>query len=131
MKSSLRVLVADDAPLVREGLRMLLELRGDIQVIGEAANGLIAVHLAKDLLPDIVLMDLNMPIMDGYEAAREMRRCGLPCVVIALSIEDDAVSRARAQAAGMIGLAPKSGPMGKLGELLHHVHHQEMVPHAI
>ena len=130
MKSSLRVLIADDVPVVREGLRMLLELKGDIQVIGEAANGLVAVQLAKDLLPDIVLMDLNMPVMDGYEAAREMRRCGLPCAVIALSIEDDAVSRARAQAAGMVGLALKAGPIAKLGELVHRFHHQG-VAHAI
>lgn len=122
VKSRLRVLIAEDAPVVREGLRTLLELGGDIEVIGEAADGLIAVQLAGALLPDLVVMDLNMPVMDGYEAAREMRRCGLDCAVPALSVKDDAVSRARAQAAGMVGLAPKAGPVAKLVEPVHRFH---------
>lgn len=120
MQPSLSVLIADDTPTVREALKTVLELQGDIRVIGEADNGLMAVQLASQLGPDVVLMDLNMPVMDGYEAARQMRRIGLPCAIVALSVEDDAASRAKAEMAGIVALAPKGGSVRGLGALIHH-----------
>jgi DNA-binding NarL/FixJ family response regulator len=68
----IRVLLADDQALVRGGFRSLLDARDDIEVVGEAANGHEAVSLAKTLVPDVVLMDIRMPDLDGLEATREI-----------------------------------------------------------
>ena len=68
----IRVLVADDQALVRGGFRSLLDARDDIEVVGEAANGHEAVSLAKMLVPDVVLMDIRMPELDGLEATRQI-----------------------------------------------------------
>jgi DNA-binding NarL/FixJ family response regulator len=68
----IRVLVADDQTLVRGGFRALLDARDDIEVVGEAANGREAVSLAKRLVPDVVLMDIRMPDLDGLEATRQI-----------------------------------------------------------
>src|SRR5215212_2368284 len=66
----IRVMIVDDHAVVRQGLRSFLELQGDIEVVGEAADGAEAVAQAKELLPDVILMDLVMPTMDGVEATR-------------------------------------------------------------
>ena len=67
---SIRVLIADDQDLVRTGLRMILDAQSDIEVVGEAANGQQAVELALNLLPDVCLLDIRMPVLDGIEATR-------------------------------------------------------------
>jgi len=69
---SLRVLIVDDQALVRTGFRMILEAEGDIDVVGEAANGLEAVEETRRLQPDVVLMDVRMPELDGIEATRRL-----------------------------------------------------------
>jgi DNA-binding NarL/FixJ family response regulator len=68
----IRVLVADDQPLVRSGFRMILEERDDLELVGEAQNGEEAVELAKELDPDVILMDVRMPSLDGVEATRRL-----------------------------------------------------------
>ncbi len=89
----IRVLIVDDHQMVREGLRTFLELHAGVTVAGEAAGGAQAVELARRLAPDVVLMDLVMPGMDGIEATRQIRALGLPTRVIALTsfAEDDKV----------------------------------------
>lgn len=89
---SVRLVIADDQELVRTGFRMILSLAGDIEVIGEASNGLEAVTLARTLEPDVVLMDVRMPELDGISAAREIvarSRDGLPRVLMLTTFDLD------------------------------------------
>lgn len=87
------VVIVDDHPIVRQGLRTLLELQDDIRVSGEAVNGKTAVELAARLSPDVILMDLVMPEMDGIEATRQICALKPSPRVIALTsfVEDDKV----------------------------------------
>jgi DNA-binding NarL/FixJ family response regulator/class 3 adenylate cyclase len=71
-RTAIRVLIADDQALVRGGFRMILEAESDIEVVGEADDGLIALELAEALAPDVVLMDIRMPVLDGLEATRRL-----------------------------------------------------------
>ena len=77
----IRVLVADDQALVRGGLRMILEAQDDIEVVAEAEDGAQAVALTRELQPDVVLMDVRMPILDGIAATRQIVGGGLPAHV--------------------------------------------------
>ncbi len=87
------VLIVDDHAIVRQGLRTFLELHDDIHIAGEAANGRMAVEMVSQLKPDVVLMDLVMPEMDGIAATREISALGLPVRVIALTsfIQDEMI----------------------------------------
>jgi DNA-binding NarL/FixJ family response regulator len=86
MKKPVRVLIADDHQVVREGLQMILaDSDGEIVVVGEASDGDDAVRLAASLKPDVVLMDLSMPRVDGLEATRRMRDAGLESRVLILT----------------------------------------------
>ena len=69
---SIKIIIADDHAIMRRGLRLLIEKQSDMEVIGEAENGRAAVHLANELKPDIVIMDVTMPDLNGIEAARQM-----------------------------------------------------------
>ncbi len=91
--AKIRVLIADDHALVRQGLRTFLELHDEIEVVGEATNGLEAVEQARHLQPDVVLMDLVMPKLDGSEALRQIRALNLNTQVLVLTsfTEDDKV----------------------------------------
>lgn len=101
----IRVLIADDQHLVRGGFRMILEAEDDLTVVGEAATGAEAVDLARRASPDVVLMDVQMPVMDGLAATREIARtAGGPSVVILTTFDrDDYVFEAlRSGAAGFL-----------------------------
>lgn len=86
---TIRIVVADDQALFREGLRRLLDAQRDFTVVGEAANGQEAVEQVKALRPDVVLMDLRMPILDGVAATRQICDAALETRVIALTTFDD------------------------------------------
>jgi pilus assembly protein CpaE len=95
-----RVLIVDDTPQVRHDLHQLLELIGDIEVVAEAANGQEAVCLATELSPDAIVMDLEMPRMDGYDATRQIKNETPDSRVIILSVHAGLEERSRAQAVG-------------------------------
>lgn len=81
----IRVLIADDHPVVRQGLRTFLGVQEDIDVVGEAADGAEAVSRAESLTPDVILLDLNMPDVDGLTALRELRERGVTARVLVLT----------------------------------------------
>jgi two-component system, NarL family, response regulator NreC len=110
----IRVLLVDDQAVVRRGLRVLFHLEPDLEVVGEASTGSEALALAQTLSPDVVLMDLAMPEMDGIAATAALRRVVPQSVVVILSIHDDVQTRARAQAAGAVAFVEKRGATDNL-----------------
>jgi DNA-binding NarL/FixJ family response regulator len=99
---------------VRQDLCTFLSLTGNIDIVGEARDGLAAVRLAETLHPQVILMDLEMPIMDGYEAARQIKALQRSCQVIALSIHASEAERQQALQAGMTELIAKGAPLEML-----------------
>jgi two-component system, NarL family, response regulator LiaR len=110
----IRILLVDDHAVVRQGLRMFLGLDPDFEIVGEAANGAKALDLARQLQPDVVLMDLLMPVMDGIAATEAIRRELPDTEVIALTsvLEDEKV--VGAVRAGAIGYLLKDSEPGEL-----------------
>jgi DNA-binding NarL/FixJ family response regulator len=86
---SVRILIADDHAVVRQGLRALIESRTDMSVVGEAANGRVAVQMARDLSPHVVVMDVTMPDMNGVEATRQVVKGVKGVKVVALSMHSE------------------------------------------
>ena len=86
MASKIRILLADDHLVLRSGLRALLNMEPDFEVVGEASNGREALELAQTLRPDIIVMDISMPEMDGLQAAEEIQRLDLPCRLVMLTV---------------------------------------------
>jgi len=110
----IRVLLADDQELVRSGFRLILELAEGIEVAGEAANGREAVLLAKELQPDVVLMDVRMPELDGIEATRRLRQAGVEARVLVLTTFDLDEYVYAALRAGASGFLLKDAPREQL-----------------
>jgi DNA-binding NarL/FixJ family response regulator len=104
------VLLADDHEIVRAGLISLLGEEGTIQVVGEAANGREAINLAAELQPDVVVMDVSMPLIDGDEATRQIKRHLPNTRVVALSMFEDPDTAERMHAAGAEAYILKTAP---------------------
>jgi DNA-binding NarL/FixJ family response regulator len=101
----IRALVADDQAVVRGGLRMILEAQDDIEVVGEAGDGAAAVELVRELQPDVVLMDIRMPEMDGIEATRRLALAGAGARVLVLTtygLDEYVYEALKAGAAGFL-----------------------------
>ena len=109
-----RILIVDDVPQVREDLRTLLKLDCAIEIAGEAGNGLAAVSQTQALRPDVVLMDLEMPVLDGYEATRRIKALYPDCRVVALSLHSYATAREKAAQAGVDIFVEKGAPLETL-----------------
>ena len=108
-------MIVDDQTVVRRGLRMSLILEPDICVIAEAANGLEAIEIARQAEPDVVIMDVEMPSMDGFEAtAWLLSEPQTAPVVIIHSMHDHAEVRSRAITAGAFAFIPKHAPLEDL-----------------
>lgn len=111
---AIQILIVDDRAVVRKELRHLLELTGRVAVIGEAADGWEAVRQAKALAPDVVLMDLEMPGLDGFEAARQIKARRLARAVIVFTVYGDPASREKALAAGADAFVVKGADLKEL-----------------
>jgi DNA-binding NarL/FixJ family response regulator len=106
-----RVLIVDDVEKVRWDLRTVLTLSGDLEIVGEAANGLEAMRLTESLQPDVVLMDLEMPVMDGYEAIRLIRTLCPSCRIVALTVHGYSEARLKAYRSGVDAFLIKGEPV--------------------
>lgn len=107
VSKSIRVLIADDHPIFRDGLRRLLEDEGGFEVVGEAADGAQAVSLAQALHPDVLLLDMVMPRVSGLEALRELAAAGEPPRVLLLTAEIDGAQFLEALSLGARGVVLK------------------------
>lgn len=114
----IKVLVVDDHTLVRDGIRALLALVADIEVVGEAANGKESIEKIKELAPDVVLMDLAMPVMSGLEATRRIRRQFPGVKVLALTQYDDSEYVIPVIEAGARGFVTKMGAFSELASAI-------------
>ncbi len=110
----LRIVLVDDHDQVRQSVRRAIEQRPGLLVLGEARNGIEALELARRLHPDVVLMDLHMPVMDGIEATRNIRRECPDTRVLAFSSSEADADLAAAMEAGASGYVLKGTPVDQL-----------------
>lgn len=113
-----RILIADDHSIVRSGIRHLLSTRKDVEIVGEADDGLSAIRMVKRLKPDMVLMDIGMPQMNGIEAIQEIVRERKDIKVLVLSMHSDDKTVAKALKAGAKGYLIKSCDSRDLNEAI-------------
>jgi DNA-binding NarL/FixJ family response regulator len=114
----IRILLVDDQALFREGLRTLLSIRPDLDVVGEAENGREAVEMAAKLVPDVILMDLRMPVLNGVAATRQLRQEQPRSKVIVLTTFDDDDYIFDGLRAGAVGYLLKDVSSDKLVEAI-------------
>jgi DNA-binding NarL/FixJ family response regulator len=121
---SIRLLIVDDQELVRTGFRLFLETQDDLEVVGEAGDGEEAIELARELRPDVILMDIRMPRMDGVEATARLTAAGIepPPRVLVLTTFDLDEYVFGALRAGAAGFLLKDAPRERLVEAIYVVH---------
>jgi DNA-binding NarL/FixJ family response regulator len=116
-----RVLLAEDHSVVREGTRGMLERDGSVSVVGEAADGPSAVALARQLAPDVVLLDIGLPLLNGIDATRQIKALPKPPRILILTAYDDAAYARAAFEAGANGYLVKTATMGRIIQAIHAV----------
>jgi DNA-binding NarL/FixJ family response regulator len=122
MSGKIRVLIADDHPVVRQGLRVLLSLEDDIEVVGETGDGAEAAELAAALVPDVILLDLKLPVLDGLGVLADLRDRGLPSRTLVLTSVADQASVTVAMRAGAAGFLYKDVDPDALVRAVRSVH---------
>jgi two-component system, NarL family, response regulator LiaR len=125
----IRVLIVDDHPLVRQGIRAFLEAQGDIEVSAEASSGKEAIQFAKDLVPDVVLMDLIMPEMDGVETTRRVKEVSPRSHVMMLTSYHDDEHIFPALRAGALSYILKDASLEQLAEAVRNTSRGEVTLH--
>jgi DNA-binding NarL/FixJ family response regulator len=125
--SKIRVLIADDHAILREGIRALLQLQPDIEVAGEASDGKQAIEAVERLDPDVVLMDIAMPGLGGIEAALELHKLGKRAKVLVLSQYEDREYVRRLLKAGVAGYVLKKSAGSELANAIRAVHRGGLV----
>jgi NarL family two-component system response regulator LiaR len=118
----IRVLIADDHPIVRDGLRTLIHSEPGLELVGEASNGAEAVAMARTLRPDVILMDLVMPGMDGLEAIQQIKRAGAPASILVLTSFSEEDKVFPAIKAGALGYLLKDSTPQQLLQAIYDVH---------
>jgi two-component system response regulator NreC len=133
MSDSIRVILADDHTLLRKGLRALLANEADLDVIAEAGDGAEAVRACQRLQPDVVVMDLSMPVMDGLEATKQIRDLGLSTRVLVLTMHNEEEYLLRVLEAGGAGYVLKHSADTELVYAIRAVHRGEafLYPSAV
>jgi DNA-binding NarL/FixJ family response regulator len=126
-KEPLRILLVDDHPLVRDGLRALLSSVPDMRVVGEATNGEEAIARAEELQPDIILMDLHMPGLNGVEATRRILQVSPRIGILVLTMLDDDASIFAAMRAGARGYLLKGADQAEVLRAISVVSHGEAI----
>jgi len=126
---SIRVVLADDHAILRQGLRRLLEDEPDIEVVGEAANGLEAIAVTRALAPDLVLMDVVMPRLNGVEATKQIKQSNPATAILALSAHDDDRYVLGLLEAGAAGYLLKTATFQEVIHAIRAVHAGEAVLH--
>lgn len=109
--AAIRVLIVDDVAQVRQDLRTILTLAGDIEIVGEAIDGQEAIRQVEILQPEVIIMDLEMPVLDGYEAARQIKHHFPACRLIALTVHACEADRQKAKKNGMDVFVVKGAPI--------------------
>ena len=110
----IRVLIVDDHPVVRDGIKSILALHRDMQVVGEAVDGREALEKTRDLIPDVVVMDIVMPVMNGLDAAREICKNYKASRVLMLTQYDDDENVIASKKVGAVGFIPKAAASSHL-----------------
>lgn len=118
---TIKVLLADDHKIVRDGLRSLLEKDDELRVVGEASNGQIAVELCRELSPDVVVMDIGMPVMNGIEATEKIISDHPKAKVVGLSMHSDRRFVSSMLEAGASGYLLKDCAFDQLVDAIHTV----------
>jgi two-component system response regulator NreC len=121
-RGMIRVLLADDHTIVREGVRLCLEAMGDIEVVAEAEDGQMAVQMANQLRPDVAVVDLTMPRLNGVEAIRQIRRDLPETEVVVLSVHDSEPYVVQALRAGAAGYVLKRNAATELAAAIRAAH---------
>ncbi|MHA7177690.1 response regulator [Arthrobacter sp. Sr24] len=120
------VLLADDHAAIRLGMRMVVDTAPDMEVVGEAGDGALAVSMAGSLRPDVVLMDLRMPVMDGVEATRQICAGGFAKVLVLTTFDHDSYLFGALQA-GAAGFLLKTAEPGAITDAIYRVHSGDQV----
>jgi len=124
-----KLLIAEDEPVARKAMARLFDLETDIEVIGEAENGEVAIELARRHCPDVVLMDIRMPKLDGISATKAIKKEMPNVAVVILTIYDDDASVFEAIKAGAIGYVLKDSPIDEALDAVRAAHRGEGIMH--
>jgi len=121
IKNTIRVILADDHAMIRRGVRRILEKASNIHVIGEASTGAAALGLVQELAPDVLVLDMEMPDMEGIHVVRQLRTHNVPVAIIILSACDDNYFIEETLQVGVDSYLIKSEPAAKIRETIYQV----------
>jgi DNA-binding NarL/FixJ family response regulator len=129
MPEQIRIMIADDHPIVRQGLEVLLAAQSDMELVGQATNGDEAMEMARDIQPDVIIMDLQMPVTDGLTAIKQIDEAGSAARILVLTSFPDDDNVFTAIKAGAMGFLLKDSPPDHLLEAIRTVHQGESALH--